>query len=125
MHVLLLSLLLGSPPVHLGSPVIFVRYEEGVQGERRAAFIIKGPFVCPEGTPHAGETCANIGWFTDGPGDLENTDPVTCSPGETCMVNPAGLGVATGYDRRQNVYYDPTGVTERSWHVWGEADGEE
>lgn len=125
MHMLLLALTLGAPPVHIGSPVVMVRYKQGVEGEKRAAVVIKGPFVCPEGTPHAGETCANLGFFMAGPGDQENSDPVHCAPNETCMVNPAGLGVATGYDRRENVYYDPTGATERSWHVWGEAEGEE
>jgi len=125
MNLLLLALLLGQPPAHLGSPIIFVRYEtEQLTGQKRAGFITKGPFVCPEGTPHAGEWCANVAFFIADPGEEENLDPIICVPQATCMVNPAGLGVATGLERRVNVFYDPTGVTPRSWHLWGEVEGE-
>lgn len=92
---------------HLGSSVIFVRYETPeVSGQPRAAFIVWGPFTCPPEHPHAGMECANVDWLTKEPSDPENLPPELI-------------------DFRFSVPHDPTGQLPRSWHVWGEAPGEE
>jgi hypothetical protein len=110
------------PPAsaHLGAPVIVVRYEDpSVSGRKRAGKIVDGPFIMTEG-PHIGEWGADVFFWVNAKGtDPENADPVLVDgrPRE-------GWGVKTGMDWRQNVLYDPTGLTPRSWHVWGEAEGE-
>lgn len=107
------------PNAHLNSAIIFVRYEnEQVSGQPRAAFVTEGPFVIPEG-PHAGRWGAHIMYMISKRGDPENYDPVYVNG-----VSQEGWGVLTGLEYRMNVPYDPTGLEPRSWHVWGEAEGE-
>lgn len=115
----------GPTPLHMGSNVVFVRYEGELAGERRAAILTTNTFECPADGPHVGETCANVAFLIAASGEAENMDPVRCGEGETCMVNPIGLAVASGWERRANVLYDPTGKTERSFHVYGQAEGED
>ena len=115
---------MDKPPAsaHLGAPVIMVRYETPeVSGQKRAAFITEGPFLISDG-PHAGEWGADITWLVNeiGTSDLENADPVYQDG-----IPVPGMGILTGMDRRKNVPYDPSGLTPRSWHVWGAAVGEE
>lgn len=95
------------PNAHLGSSVIMVRYESPeLSGQPRAAMIVDGPFILQEG-PNVGQWGADLVWWVNERGvDPENEDP-------------------TLSDWRKNVLYDPTGQTPRSWHVWGEAAGEE
>lgn len=97
----------SQPPAHLGSAIIMVRYETPeLSGQKRAAIIVDGPFIIEDG-PNTGEWGADVVWWINERGvDLENVDP-------------------TLSDWRKNVPYDPTGFTPRSWHVWGEAEGEE
>lgn len=102
------------PTVHLGSAVIMVRYESPeLSGQRRAAIVVDGPFACPSGHPHEGGECVDLVWWVnergylyDGTGDPENIDP-------------------TLSDWRKAVWHDSTGKEPRSWHVWGEAEGED
>ncbi len=108
------------PDAHLGSAVIMMRYEAPeLIGQKRAAFITEGPFIIADG-PHAGEWGADITWLVNeiGTSDQENADPVFVDG-----VPSATMAVYTGMDRRKNVPYDPAG-SPRSWHVWGEAEGE-
>ena len=129
-----------APTIHLGSAVVMQRYEmPELIGQKRAAIVAWGPFECPLGHPdpaepcdaacrrrhpRPGETCVNLEWFVSDRGlDPENADPVLCA-GEPCpWLREAG--VKTGMDGRKNVPHDPTGTLPRSWHVWGEAAGEE
>ena len=132
----------GDVPPHIGSPVVFIRYESPqVIGTERAALIVAGPFECPaDGLvgghgPDAREPillveraalpkhieCANIEFFTLdrgwrlGTGDPENADPVMDENG------PTGAFVYTGMDWRMNVVHDPSGQAPRSWRLYGEA----
>jgi hypothetical protein len=97
-----------------------IRYETPeVSGQPRAGMIVDGPYIIAEG-PHTGEWGADIFWWINEKGtDPENLDPVLQDG-----VPVPGMGVATGMDWRKNVPYDPSGLTPRSWHVWGDAEGE-
>lgn len=123
------------PAAHLGSAVVMVRYEGAwpeTVGTKAAAIIVDGPFACPKtlfdpflsakvlSHPHAGGECANVRFITRSPADGENGDVLHCVVG-AC---PEAY-VLTGMDWRSSVWHDPSGKTLRSWHVWGEAEGEE
>lgn len=117
---------------HVGSPVVFIHYHWGYEGQPRAAKLLEAPRTCPGATlDHPGskrviqlaadaEGCANIRFWTVSPSETEN-------PTNVLDAN----GVATtdytrnGDDFRFNVPHDPTGKTPRTWHLWGEAPGEE
>lgn len=110
--------------VHLGSEVVMIRYEgewPDLIGTKAAAIVTDGPFVCPEGNEHEGGECVNLRFFVRSPHDGENGDPVHCPAlGAGCE----GWYVKTGMDFKFAVWHDPTGKEPRSWHVWGEAEGE-
>ena len=108
---------------HLASPVIFTRYEEQwpqVVGTEVAAILVTPPFTCPAGHPHEGGECAHIRFLTTQPSDPENGDGIHCSPFVLCPE----MWVFTGMDWRMAVWHDPEGKAERSWHLWGEKEGE-
>lgn len=109
------------PPFHLGSSVIFTRYEEQwpqIIGTKAAAILVSEPFICPISHPHAGGICANLRFFTTSPNDPENGDPVQCDSG-VCngWINAGG-------DFKFSVWYDANGKTNRSFHVYGEGENE-
>lgn len=110
------------PAAHVGSSVIMIRYEgqwPELIGTKAAAIVTAGPFVCPAGNEHAGGECVHLRFFVRSPQDGENGDPVHCDTG-LCDG-----WVYTGMDFKFDVWHDPSGKTPRSWHVWGEAEGEE
>lgn len=114
----------GPAPVHLGSSVIMVRYESPeVMGLPRAAVVTMGPFTCPAGHPHEGGECVNLEWWVEHRGEYENADPPSCVA-PPCDPTLKGWGTFSGHDGRMAVWHDPTGLTPRSWHVYGEAAGE-
>lgn len=108
-----------APAAHLGSVVIFIRYENpDVAGTEAAAIIVDAPFTCPAGHPHEGGECAHLRFLTRNPGDPENGSPVQW---DACLGTCAGY-VNTGMDWRSSVWHDPTGKTLRSWRL---AEGED
>lgn len=113
--------------VHVGSIVIMMGYEDpSLYGAKRAAIVSEGPFTCPAGHPHEGGECVTLTYFIRYPGDFENLDTVQCgAPGGCGGVDLSNYGVRSGSDRRIAVWHDPTGKEHRSWHVWGEAEGEQ
>lgn len=109
----------AQPLVHIGSSVVLVRYETPeLSGQKRAAMVVDGPFLIEAG-PNTGQWGVNLFFWGANRNELDNQDPV--------LLNDApieGEGVKTGMDFRMNVPYDPTGLTPRSFHIWGEAEGE-
>lgn len=114
-------------PAHVGSVVIFVHYIEPYIGEKRAALMVEDPRECPPNAPSWWKACANLKVWKRQLGQPENPTTVLGADGQPVGCEgepPVCQHVYTGEDNKIGVPHDPTGKEGRSWHLWGEAEGE-
>ena len=111
------------PAGHVGSMVVFVHYDQ-YPGEKRAAMLLENPHACPEGTPNGMTDCAGLRFWTK----TSNAGVVSEFENPTSVMLdgiPTPAYTNNGDDWKCCVPHDPTGQFHRSWHLWGEALGEE